>query len=781
MPFYHTRAGTSLLGRVSLIALVAFAATPALAQTNEMPVDEASSGLEEIVVTAQKREENLQSVPVAITALSSESLQRMRVVNVGGLGAIVPNFTVIRQPSNVALPAFSLRGVLAGESQPQIDNGVSIYVDGVYLGRSSGSLFDVADIERMEVLRGPQGTLFGRNTTGGAVNIITRTPPGSFGIRQDVSFGNFNEFSSRTRVDLPALGPFAASVTYLHREMDGYVENLSAGTIRNYGPATGGLIGQSVAASTLGAENVDSVFAAVNFDNGGPLTADYKFDWTDFKGSQLGVQMIGFRGPNDPPGTTGLVDTVKFLLSLQPALGGTNVVTSEPLDALHDPQRSTDSLRASGHSLTLNYEISDAVTLKNISAYRKLLVHSNGNSFDGNRLVDPFGGTGRDFTILNAVSRRPQNQISNELQLTVDTERFNFIAGAFYFKERARNYNPVFFFQTFPPADEPITIGPADQFSDVSVRNTSYALFAQGGYEVLDGLTLTAGVRQTWDERREDNFRFGSGPTITSEVSFDKLTWTAIAEYEATPEVMLYGKVATGYLSGGVFNGVSFDPENLTSYEVGFKGDFLNDMLRLNIAAFLANYDDLQVSVFTGVLTYENAGKARIKGLEAEATFAPSRNLRISANLGLLDFDYREYQSSALTGTPMDVLDIAVRPLTPKVTFTPSLFWESQEFESGARATFSLDVPYRSEVKYAVWQIADPQLDRDATSQAHWLVNARVSLQDIPIGRTQARISLYGQNLFNKRVVQHAADIGGFFGASYNRPRSYGIETSIEF
>jgi len=736
-------------------------------------------GLEEIIVTAQKRSENLQSVPVAVTALSSDALEAQRITSVVGLGNIVPNLQVLQQPSNAALPVYSLRGVLAGETAAQVDNGVSIYIDGVYLGRASGSMFDVADIERIEVLRGPQGTLFGRNTTGGAINFITRSPSGELGLRQDLTYGNFDEFASRTRVDLPALGPLSASFTYAHRERDGHVRNLAAGVERDYGPGTDGRIGIARAADTLGANNSDSVFVAASIDGGGPFVADYKFDYTDVRGSQLGFQAIGFRGADDLPGTNPLGPTVSYIFSLQPGLGGTSIVSSTPLAALYEPQRATDRLVSQGHSLTVTAELSDTITIKNIAAYRRLHQLSFGNSFDGNRLIDPFGGSGNDFTVLNAVSDRHQNQYSNEFQVLGKSELVDWVAGAFFFREGAANYNPVQFFKVFPPQGEPVPVTTADQFSNVRVVNKSYALFGQASVKPTDKLTLTLGARQTWDKRREVNFL--TEPATDSRVSFDRITWQAVAEYQAEPRLMVYGKVGTGYLSGGIYNNKIFDPEKIISYEVGVKSQLWDNRIRLNLAAFIADYDDLQVSVFTSVLNYENAGKARMRGFEGELTLVPIEGLQFGANLGLLDFNYKRYISSAATGTTQDIADIAQRTQTPDITFAPNVEYRAPAMANGSRLSFRLDASYTGDVDFLLIPAADAELREASTSQAHWLVNGRVSLADVPVGPSLLRLSFWGQNLFNKRYVEYASDISGFVAASFNRPRTYGFDATIEF
>ncbi|AZI35551.1 putative TonB-dependent receptor [Caenibius tardaugens NBRC 16725] len=740
------------------------------------------TGLQDIIVTAQRREQRLQDVPVAVTAFSAEALEDAHITSTVGLSGVVPNLQVLTQPSSAALPIYALRGVVAGETQSQVDNGIGLYLDNVYLGRSAASLFDIADIERVEVLRGPQGTLFGRNTTGGAINFITRTPPGEFGVRQDISYGRFNELRTRTRIDLPEFGGFHASLTYMHKEYDGWVKNLSAGVVRDYTEATEGRFGRLKAPKTLGMQNTDAFFAAVHYENG-PFTADYKFDYTNFTGTQTATQVFGFRGPDDIPGSNPIGDYVQFVFSQQPALGGTNVVSTRPLREIHDPNRGTDKLKVYGHSLTLNYQLSDGLSLKNILAYRRSKVYNNGNSFDGNFLYDPYGAPGSRFSILDALSHRFQRQISNETQVTYSGDAIDFVGGFFYFQERARDYNPVPFFMSFPPEDQPVVLRPGDMFSNYKARNTAYAVYAQGTFHATDRLGLTAGVRQTWDKRRELNFR-PDLLNVDSRANFKKLTWQAIADYKVTPDVMVYGKVGTGYLAGGIYNAVKFNPETLISYEAGFKGDFFNRTLRLNAAVFMADYKDLQLSYYqNGRLVYENAGKARIKGFEAEATLVPARGLTMNASLGLVDFNFKRFVTMQ-TGAPIDLAGKVTRQNTPKTTFSTSVSYDTVPLSSGAYFSFMLQGDYRSRLIPAlsiILPVADEGLRKAITSRSQWMVRARASMVDIPVGGGKVRVSLWGENLLNQRRVAQTSDISGVLTGAYNRPRTYGVEASIAF
>lgn len=739
--------------------------------------------LEEVTVTAQKREESLQNVPIAVTALSADSLEKSGITNLQGLSSRAPNLKIVRQPSSAALAQYNLRGIQGGDTQSQIDSGVGIYIDGVYLGRASASLFDVADIDRVEVLRGPQGTLFGRNTTGGAINFVTRLPADEFGIKQDLTFGNYSEFRSRTRVDFGTWGAFRGSLSYLHRESDGWVDNLNPGVITDPSASTGGRIKPTRSANTLGAEDSDAVYFAVHFDNDGPFTADYRLDHTDFKGTQLAFQTFGFRTETDP-GINPIGGLASFIYANQPALGGTGVVDSNPRDAVAAPSLGWDTMKITGHSLTVDWPLNDALTLKNIAAYRSSNATNTGNSFEGNYLVDPFGGSGNRFNILNAFSTRNQHQISEELQLFGDTEKLRWVTGAFFFEENARDFNPVPFFAQYGPNGE-TTIFPADVFADVKLKQASTALFGQVTWHVTDRLDVTGGIRQTWDDREELNFRpdivaAAGGTPPTTKVDFSKLTWQANADFKLTDDIMIYGKVGTGYLSGGVYNTVEFKPETIISYEAGLKGEFFDRRLRLNAAVFDADYKDLQVFYFTTQVFYENAGKAGIRGLELEATAAVTDQFTLTAGAGLLDFKYKNY-ISAIGGVPTEIADVANRQNTPDATFSSTAQYDTTPFSSGAYLSFILDAQWRDDVEFVVIPIEDPVLQDKAISKAMWSLNARASLMDIPFSGGKIRASLFGQNLLDERRAEYIADISGIISGGFNRPRTYGVELTAEF
>src|SRR5579883_148250 len=336
--------------------------------------DVATSGsqLEEVVVTAQKRRENLQIVPVAVTALDSQALENARVENVMDLGGLAPNVYVMQGASvagSNATPFMTIRGIQSNVTGTvQTDSGIAIYVDGLYLGRASGQVFDLADVKQMEVLRGPQGTLFGRNSVGGAINITTQEPAGEFGVRQDVSVGNFGEFRTKSRVDLDEFEGFRLSISYLHSQTDGYMKNLSAGHFVNPSGVTFGSVGPQFSQRNLGSADTDAFLATLTYRPPAldDLILKYKFDYAGEDSVNNGVQILAV-GPSasafyPPP----------YGLSKTNRIAGPAVISLAPTEDVANTQAIGNYFMSWGQSLAAEYDPSDALQIKNITAYRGL-------------------------------------------------------------------------------------------------------------------------------------------------------------------------------------------------------------------------------------------------------------------------------------------------------------------------------------------------------------------------------------------------------------------------
>ena len=252
--------------------------------------------MEEVVVTARRREENLQQVPTAVTAIGAQDLADLQINNFGEVGLTVPNLNVQTQFGSGSIAQYALRGQDSGTLSFEADSRIGLYLDGVYLARPSAAVFDLADVCRLEVLRGPQGTLFGRNATGGAINFVTCDPAEEFEADIEIGISNYDGRRVRATLDTGRYGAFSGRLTYLHNEHDGYVDNTSAGTVTRLAAPFGTI----TAADTAGLEDQDAFALALRYDNDEALQVDYRFDYADKKNSQLGVQLLGEYGGFNP-------------------------------------------------------------------------------------------------------------------------------------------------------------------------------------------------------------------------------------------------------------------------------------------------------------------------------------------------------------------------------------------------------------------------------------------------------------------------------------------------
>ena len=735
-----------------------------------------SGHLEEIIVTAQKQAENLQVVPVAVTALSSQAIEDARVTDVRDISALAPGLIVKGQSGSSNLPAMSMRGITTGSTGITVDAGITMYINNVYLGRANGSLFDLAEIERIEVLRGPQGTLFGRNSTGGAINIINKGPRGELAAKVDASISNYAGRRLRARLDTPEWNGFSASLTYLHVEERGSVRNLTPGVEWDFTRRSNGVVKKIASAKTLGMRNVDAVEAAVRFDNGGPFKLDYRFDYTDRDATQAAVQVLGFTEGSGGAAAKGIYDA-------QPALGGLNIVSTKRLSAVSNDMMSVNTLRVFGHSVTASYALSDAVEIKNIAAWRGFNENTGGNDIGGgNALKDP-AGSGQPYKILATIGGTPQSQrqFTNEFQITARTRALDVVAGVFYFVENSTGIPSLFnqfSFTTIPnynPPARPVAYQP------LIARNQSYAGFVQGTLHVTDKLDLTAGARITKDSRYYKDVTAAFPDGLAIKRKFKHTDWLATVTYRPTDNIMAYAKVSTGYIAGGIRSAIPFEPEELTSYEIGIKADLLDKRLRINAAAYTSKYKNLQVTLFeNGVTFIENAGRANIKGFELEVTAAPVAGVTFGGNLAHTDFEYKEY-IQVVNGVRKDVSD-SLHP-TSRPRWTGQVFGQvSTPIEQVGTATFRLDATYQGTSRLtAQGGYVSAALNDLVTDKAFWLVNARASLSDIDLGGSKARVSFFVQNLTNKKNLEFAADVGSVIVGFFRQPRTYGVDLSFEF
>ena len=507
-----------------------------------------NSGLQEIVVTAQKREQRLQSVPIAITALTTKSLESNRVQSVTDLSGLAPGFTARQTTGGIGVASFSMRGVTSYGIAPGSDKEVPIYLDGVYLGNPRGAVFDLPDIQRIEVLRGPQGTLFGRNATAGAVSVLTRDPSGTFALRQENTVGNYDQLRNRTTIDLPQMGAFSAYGTYVHDERRGEVRNTGAGTVWDRsGPGTG--VGLQVSPKYLGSKNSNTFFGALKFEPSDVFSAVYKFDYSENHFTPEAEEPIAY----NPGGAARLFQaSLGSVLAPLYAAYFDSIVAGNPVNFASDAKRrnSTNNAwttpgyqRNIGHSLTMNLRLSDNLSLKNIASYRKTYVQSaqSGDGLDGtvpesalvpfarfvaarttanftslpvatqNAIVSGFAaspairtaaGIGQRLVYFAVSNTGKSEQYSDELQANYDAKLLTLTAGAIYYhqQDKSGSYPALQGTSTFAiyPATGVLPLGNQQLYYP---KIDSYAAYAQAEVHLTPQLDLVAGGRITRDHK----------------------------------------------------------------------------------------------------------------------------------------------------------------------------------------------------------------------------------------------------------------------------------------
>ncbi|MFN3552051.1 MAG: TonB-dependent receptor [Novosphingobium meiothermophilum] len=788
--------------------MVPQAVLAAEADDQEQPQQTSGSGIgvAEIIVTAQRREESLQKVPVAVTAIGAEQLEALRVTSVRNIAGLAPSlqFNTQGQQSN---PTIIIRGVSSGTSSNSVDPKVGMYIDGVYIGRAVGSLLDFADIQRVEVLRGPQGTLFGRNATSGAISITTAAPKGEWGLRATGSYGNYDAFRGKVTLDLPQIGPFSIRLSYLHDQIDGDVTNTMAGKGLNIA-LRAPEFGTQRFVDKLGYRNVDGGQVAVRGEFGN-LTADYRFDYTDTRASGRAMQSLGVI-----PDASGQL--LGPIVALQPFFGGTtNEGLNGPLSSVA-AATSEEHVVTQGHSLTLTLDASDNFVVKSITAYRKFrqdpvifdLGSAGGMRFTLQQLgvlltpgltpaqvqaglFNPANLPGPNdyfFPLLSARATR-QSQFSQELQFQITNDSFQLTAGLFYFHENSPGTEVLGILSPTPNAT--IVPTPFDAIFGSGLTRTvgindSFAGYAQLTWHLSDTFDLTGGIRGTIDDRQLEITAISGaqGGTLgvgTYNQTYKKLTWTGIATWRPTDQTMLFAKVATGYVSGGILSGISYRPENMTSYEVGAKTQFLDNRVRLNIAAYYNDYNDLQTQNFiNGRQFFDNAGKAKIKGFEAELDVVPVRGLNLAGSLAYTDFDYDTF---ILNG--QEVAPFARPTYFSNWTGRAAATYTSPDLTSrGGHVSALIEARYRSAyflTSTPLRNLAGQAVLEDRNRQpAYWLVNGRLGLADLPVGGTRVSISAFGDNLLDKRYISFGAPVLLFTG-TYERGRTYGVEVGFAF
>lgn len=754
MKINHYLASTCLAAAFAT-ATTANAQTPA-AQGDARVSTAASEGhnnvLNEIVVTAaRQRAESVQSTPVAVTALNAALLERNQVASVLDLARIAPNLVIQRQLATANQVDIYLRGFGNISNDPAIDPPIALYVDGIYQPVGSGTQLDMFGVESMEVQRGPQGTLLGKNAPTGALSINGRRPTGEFGGALEASYERFNHKEIKGRVDIPIIeGVLAVNGSMAWKSGGNYIRALQFGGKRIFG-------GENVLAGRIGIL----------------FTPSSNFEWLvrlngeNTHNPQTGMRDLGYlpqQGPFQQPSVSCVV------------FGYCQPTERFTTNAGYRTQNVSDDRQISSQII---WHLKP-VTLTAVTGF-KTLNEVNSSDVDGSpaQIID--------------AERNPlaYQQFSQEVRISsakgggLDLGgHLDWVIGGFYSNYRYTNSQHLRIFVGAPGSFL------LDSFQ--KGRTKSKAVFGHFVFNVTDKFNVSFGGRQSWDSKTHEFANVGD-PTyiVDAPISFKNFSKEAGAQYKFTPNQNVYFRYAEGYRNGG-YQGLPagniqrpYDAETVKTYEVGFKGDFFDHHLRTNLSLFQSDYKNLQrtailpltIPPFYGQFI-SNAASARVRGIEFESTIVPTAALTIAMSATYLDPKYKNYEVSLIAGEPAQNRDSFPFPYASKYTakLAPQYVLD---LSSGATITFGADATYSStyysgEVPYPSARIA-PMV----------IVNGSIKYEE-PNGKYY--VTIYGQNLTNKYYLENyttqptAPGSASFFsiGADH-KPITYGATVGVKF
>ena len=748
--FHASRMRRCLLAAAVAQALIA---VPVVAQTasgtqNQNEKTQAGTKkpvtLKEVVVTAQRRSQNIQKVPIAVTALDEAQLNARGIQNIADLGAVAPNLTVMNTPGNATSFAVAIRGAININPAPYWDQPVGMYVDGVYLGKTQGNVFDLLNLERIEVLRGPQGTLFGRNTMAGAINLVTRAPSGQFTGDASVGFGNYGSKVGKVSLDLPAIGKLKVSLGARAERRDGWVKTTPGS-----------------AEPALGNRHNNEAFVGLEYDATDNLTLNYRFDYTNIKQSGVFNQTIH--------------SDVGQAFGIPGIIVNQGRQTTASIDSPDSEQS-----KVAGQSLTATWKLGDAGTLKYIGAYRD--THwSDALDLDGSPIL-----------FAQTANQTKYHQVSHELQYLGSYGRWDWVGGVYFFEDDGFTNNPQTYF-----------LGAANYNENYGYGTRSRAAYGQVDYKLTDRLTLTAGLRRTLEEKRGSRFEELVNPTVVivpegtaARAGFGATTPALTLSYQATNNSMIYARYAKGFLAGG-FNGEAqtvisaitpYQPETQQSYEIGTKNTLLDGKLSLDADIFHNRTSNLQQAVFTAEgsagSTVLNVGSSHQEGFELEAHFRPTQDLTLGLNYGYLHAKFDKFMVLGVNVANNRSVQFAPRN-TASVVLDDVL---ARTSNGVLHAT--LDYRYTSKFymyAYPFTQITPPsQLAENTLIRSYGVINGRIAFSDMDWGHgIDGEVALWAKNLSNRSHIDNLIDFGPGFGnlrtANYNTPRMFGVTVTARW
>ena len=763
---------SSSTSRILLVlgaTVFAGSAAPAMAQQDNAA--EASDAIEELVVTARRRDESLQDVPIAITAFTGEQLDRVGADTLISVGQSTPNVTLeVSRGTNTTITAF-IRGVGQQDPVAGFEAGVGLYIDDVYLNRPQAAVLDIYDVDRIEVLRGPQGTLYGRNTIGGAIKYVTKGLSDETEAKVRASYGTYNQMDLVVTASTPLSENFRIGGSLARLTRDGFGDNLNLPGLENY--------------------NKDVL--------GGRFSMEW--DVTDAFDLRLSGDFI--EDDSDP--RQGHRLTVG-------AFSGAPIL-DDVFDTRSGLNSPTQKVEASGVALTANWRLSDTITLRNILSQREDET-TTPIDFDSLPVVD-----------LDVPAIYENEQLSNELQLIYESERLSGVAGFYWLDANAFNTFDVILAQLGAVLDPPLPGLNANTYGDVDTE--SWAVYADFSYNISDAFAVSLGGRYTVDERTSRVLRttylFGASPdlggtgvpiAVTSDFlgsrEFKEFTPRVSVNWTPNDDQNLYFTYSEGFKGGSfdprgqtsaapdidgdgtvsdaeIFEFMSFDPEFVDSYEVGVKSSWMDGRVKTSLAVFFADYTDVQIpgsfgfdsngdgvnDTFIGITS--NAGDADMTGIEFEGSAMLSDAFSLGWAIGYLDAEFNEF----IDATGNNVADERVFQNTPDLTANATLTYQNDMDLFGNAGTFFVigSASYRSEAS----QFEFPTVELD--QPGFTLLDLSLVWED---DDGHWRVGLHGKNLTDEeyKVAGYyfpAPTLGleGSVTAFYGNPRT--ITGTVEY
>jgi iron complex outermembrane receptor protein len=737
------------------------------------PAGPSTVGLQEIVVTAQKRKENLQTVPIAVTAISSQMMSNLHANSLAGLYGAIPSVQLNNYVNTPDVAAFYIRGMGILEADPYAGQTVSIVVDGIPQYFSMGALLDTFDIERIEVLRGPQGTLFGANTTGGVVNVITKQPTGKFGGELDVTYGNWHRFDVLAALDFPIVSDMlSGKIVYNHTQRDGWVTNVVNGKSmgdKDHNDFRGFLklapAGSNFDATLEGEYDRGRDGAPVQVNGGVPGEALYVAPGTVVPGSEFPMY-------------------------------------TSPCPSL------TEQCKAPNHYYSANGSVQDISNLDTYSGTLTMNLHNTPigdiTSITGYKHIHLVEQTDQDGTPEFLLDTRRDTslwQFTQELRSNWKINSWlNAVYGVFYIKDHYDHLQSSLL---------PFAIPGVRQDNPQHESNYSASGFAQLYANVTDKLRLQGGIRYTHEHSAMDagilrylvpnqpqewfggTFTPDGSFTASGRKSWDNIGWKLGADYKIDSSRMIYASWARGFKSGGFTGRLGipqdigpYSPEHVDTFEAGLKADWFDRRLRTNVTAFYTNYRNMQLSqqYITAVAgnnyvqgnTILNVASAHIKGVEFDGSAVPFKGLTLNGSFAYLDAKYVKFPFTEITALGTTTLDLAGYSLQNSPKWSASIGFNYETAINNGKLDVSMQYNYTGQ-KFLTSQVDAP---RSVIQPTH-LVNANIDWY--PTSRDWS-IGLWGTNILNKHYLANVFDFPGTFAfVSYAPPREWGGSLKFHF